>query len=528
MYGSGNYGSASKEKSVSFSSSPRSPRRVGTDDFKSYQSPSSSSSRYTLNSPKYTSPLVHSYASPASTRISQLDSSSTLLSQPSSSSKYTMLQSDLDVASRSVNNVINAFRELQGKSRILVNERFLAIKERDELRDRVNSLHHDLSTTRSKSEIKSAEDNFSSRRNIDRIRISLGDLESKLTAEEDVNFAIQRGLSAQYSTIETYEHDVNDMRDKIQALRQRNSILTNDLNVLENRRDSLSYDLDELAMRHRVKCDHISESIGSMTEDIARLERSDNRSLLRLNAMTKYMELLLDMNGDLCETLTAREEAKARILKMADTFAPPRYAWTTQSKGTVGKGTAGLKGTADRYPAAQDVLELVEDAATASALEKRAVDAMKRSASRSKSSNYKSINKSKQHNNKSRQSARSEDYNESLSEGDNDGDVTIQHRRASRRAKSPSERLERRAAEVVAAVASTSASTSPLRYFSPTRQQQMGQQPLMSSSFIPSSGNTASKEFNLVAKERKESRDNMQQFAAFASKVRGQQLSDMY
>jgi len=334
---------------------------------------------------------------------------------------------------------------------------------------------------------------------MDRIRITLGDLQAKLAAEEDVSFSLQRGISSQQTTIATCERDIAELNSKLASLRQRNKFLSSDFHAVENRHESLSNDMKAMNNKHDEVYASLANSIDELKHLITLAERSDNRSNLRLNAMAKYTDLVLQMNGDLCETLTMTAKAKERILKLADKFAPPRYSWP--------------KKTTASYPGVEDVAELVEDAAVASALEQRAASAAKIA-----------------HNRKSKIKKYYDDMSDSQSEASSDIlDSTVRRRSTAsvqglksssyrqrsrsadisssrRRAKSPAERLEQRAAEVIAAVTSTS----PLRYSSPTRHE--------SDSFIPSSQKGDSKVFNIVAKDRKLNRDNIHKFAAFSSK----------
>jgi hypothetical protein len=210
------------------------------------------------------------------------------------------------------------------------------------------------------------------------------------------------------------------------------------------------------------------------------------------------------MNGDLCETLTMTAKAKERILKLADKFAPPRYSWP--------------KKTTASYPGVEDVAELVEDAAVASALEQRAASAAK--IAHNRKSKIKQYYENDEDTSDSQSEASSDILNstvrrrsaasvqglKSSSYRQRSRSVDISSSSSRRRAKSPAERLEQRAAEVIAAVTSTS----PLRYSSPARHE--------SDSFIPSNKKSDSKVFNIVAKDRKINRDNIHKFAAFSSK----------
>lgn len=465
---------------------------------------------------------------PSSTRLSTFDTSQQL-GAVGTVPKFQELQSEFEMASRSVTHVITAFRELQAKSRILEQDRFSTIKERDELKAKLIELQRDISLHRSHSEIKATENLLVARRESEKVKLAVGTVEEQLIGEEDAHRSLQRGITARETIISTLESDLRQLDGKLHSLRRAKSVRSQDFEAAEARCERLVANVDEANYKHQERCTVVNTEIDSVKRELDKADKSLLRSSMRLSAMEKYLELVLSINGDLCETLAAREEAKSRILKLAGQYAPPRYTWPKTAP----------------YPTMANVVDVISDAATASALQDRAAQAVRVvTKALHKTKRSKSATNSRRAKERESVSLSSQSTEEPIGTSNltarlrglrpksASAAVTRPIKRpplkvikkatpsgivsspTETRHLSPGRLLEKRAAEIVAAVA-MSTSNSPYRYTSPSRTGESTTP--VSDAFIPSSGNI-NKEFNSIAKDRTENRETLQRFAAFASK----------
>jgi hypothetical protein len=227
----------------------------------------------------------------------------------------------------SATSVITAFRELQAKQRNIENERIFALKERDELRQRIAESRRSQALWRSKAEIEATESFLRVRNSNDQLKYEYGDVEAKLTAEENKYNAIERHRTALHTMETSIRDDVTQNDAKVRALEHQNDMLRVELKAIEAR----TQQMDKVALRapevHRKYSESVQKTLDALEREISKVKHAKQRTLGKTAALQSYMDLIIKINSDLSDTLISREHTRAEILRLSGKVAPPHYTW---------------------------------------------------------------------------------------------------------------------------------------------------------------------------------------------------------
>lgn len=227
----------------------------------------------------------------------------------------------------SATNIIKAFRELQSKQKDVEQERLSAIKDRDDLRQKLSEIRRGQALWRSKAEIEATENFLTIRTANDRLKYEYGDVEAKLTAQESKFNAIERHRIALRSMQGTLQDDVSQNDARINALEHQNAVLRAELHTIESRITNLNRAAIRSPEVHRKHSSNILRSVESLEHEIEKVKLAKMRTQSKSSALQSYMDLLIKINGDLSDTLISREQIKADILRLSSKTVPPRYTW---------------------------------------------------------------------------------------------------------------------------------------------------------------------------------------------------------
>jgi hypothetical protein len=388
---------------------------------------------------------------------------------------------DYDQISRkSMSNIISAFHDLQLKLKVVERERYQAIEEREMIKQSINKLKRELALWRNKNDYDVTDNLLSSKTMFDRARVDCQSMQAKVKHQEDVSKSIQDLIKAQESNIASITSDIDlEAKARLYRLEERHRRLQEEYDQISARNKLLNEHLDEIVTDTHTE---LKSSINSLEGQLEDVVGSNERESMKIDSLKRYIEFIISMNNDLCETLIHREESKANILRLAEKFKPPHYAWPKKPE----------KVTYDQ------IMNLVNASATKAALEKKlslspSID-KKRASMIVDSIGLKARKRT----------------------GSRGGSVE--------KARSSVERLERRAASAIARATtaanvlsygtrrssgsnqgSRSTSRSHSRSSSVDRKvssaRRSGSGPLLNAAFIPTSPSRESKEFNRIAIE---------------------------
>lgn len=260
---------------------------------------------------------------------------------------------DYFMAKKSQSNIIASFQELQMKVKSLERLRFQAIEEKDSILRDISEKKRELMLWKNKQNFDITNNLLSSRSDNNRLRRECDELEKKIS-NEDMSRMIAQETRSSETVIHSLTQDVNiRLKTQISALESKKRGLEDELVLLKYRSEGLENRLQQSLLAKNQELKNAVEVLERELEDVSKSNTENDK---QIDSLKKYIQFIIDMNGDLCETLIAREESKANIIRLADKLSPPRYAWP--KKVVIRENRANIE-------------DFVKQAATAAALSKR-------------------------------------------------------------------------------------------------------------------------------------------------------------
>jgi len=256
--------------------------------------------------------------------------------KPQHSFDYTeKLDSSGDRGAGSI-SIMAAFRQLQTKARQTEAAREESFRVREELKRQVHDKSRRDSLQRSRLISNTSEKLVGIKAENDKIMDMNNEAEKSLKSLEGHTSAMQRDIIQRREYLTELENELATYHRKGQLLYKRNREFVNEVEAVSTRVDILN----ERCTNTRVSC---AEALARVQETIVSLEVDLERQIInrdqleaRGHAMETYMNLLLNINNDLCEAVSAREQAEQEMKKFV---IIPRYSWP---KGVVQKATQVL------------------------------------------------------------------------------------------------------------------------------------------------------------------------------------------
>lgn len=237
-------------------------------------------------------------------------------------------RSVLDQANPPTTSVIEAFRELQGEVKVLEAERFEASRERDELKNRLQDSKRTLSLSKNRAEIETTETLLSIRAQNERASRHVDEAKARLRAQEEIVDSLQRKLQAQHHLITSLQADIARNEHQLINMEKGIQLLRREVHTITSR----TSDVNEVAMSspsmHKTQAERVHHTITALQKQIEKVNLSKMKLHTKLTSLRSYVDLVIKINGELCETLIAREAAKAEVLRLSRSLSPPpRYSW---------------------------------------------------------------------------------------------------------------------------------------------------------------------------------------------------------
>jgi chromosome segregation ATPase len=230
-------------------------------------------------------------------------------------------------------NVMAAFRQLQIKARDAERAREAALREKDEVKRQIFEKNRRESLMRSRIMSNTSEKLVGIQRDNDRIRKQNEELERDLQDIAMATTALQREVVERRARIADEIEGSGEMSTRSLDVYKVERDLESEISRVHARIEELEHKTQRVRVgaaeaEARRKGDIVSVGI-----DLERTKASSNNSRARGNALENYMNMLLNINADLVDAVSAKEDAREQIDKFV---VVPRYSWP---KGIVKKAT---------------------------------------------------------------------------------------------------------------------------------------------------------------------------------------------
>lgn len=226
-------------------------------------------------------------------------------------------------------SVITAFRDLQNKVKIIEQERYDAIRERDSLRSMLIEKKRQNHMQSSKIEMETTESLLSLQATHEKFRRDYDEVNQRIRAQEEIQESIQRKLRSQQHIHLTLQDDVDRNTQRRLTLEKNLVLLKQDFHGLQERCEQVEETVIHTSpKKHAKQSNFIHEQINDVETNIMKIHAKQQKLQHKIQSMESYIDLVIKINGELCDTLVAREEAKARLKRISRSLSPPpRYQW---------------------------------------------------------------------------------------------------------------------------------------------------------------------------------------------------------
>ena len=240
------------------------------------------------------------------------------LSYASSTTRATPKTPDsalITEAKQSATSVVNAFRDLQAKAKIIENERNSAMRIRDELRQELNETRRIQALARNKQETRTHDHYLSIKTSTEELLNSHSQVQREYRRLSEAGATLKDKLSSEYAKQTVLEDDVRRCNSEVQSAEQRILDLKRALLASQGRVDSLEkrLDTDAAAQERAIQAEIRRVQQASEKEHLASV-----RADIRLGALESYLEIILKVNGDLCEAIRQKEDTDNRAVRLAE------------------------------------------------------------------------------------------------------------------------------------------------------------------------------------------------------------------
>jgi hypothetical protein len=218
-------------------------------------------------------------------------------------------------AKQSASSVIHAFRELQSKAKIIENERNAAMRIRDELRQELTETRRIQALSRSKQEMRTNDHYLSIKASTDELLVTHSSLHAQIRQMTEASSLLKDKLSNQYAKQNVVEDDIRRCDTEVHSAQHRITELKRELMASQSRVDSMEkrLDTDSAAEERQMQAEIQRVREANEKEKLAAV-----RADIRLGALQSYLEIILKVNGDLCEAIRDKEDTDNRAVRMAE------------------------------------------------------------------------------------------------------------------------------------------------------------------------------------------------------------------
>ena len=224
-------------------------------------------------------------------------------------------------------SVITAFRQLQARSRYAEQEHAEAARQRDALRRQIEASQRTQSFLKSQTELEANENFQNMRATTDDMVAAKRDLELHLMTLQDASISTQRSNAHERALVVALEGEVSEVQAKVHALRATNRALENELKLTEGRCERVAHSVESSPPARQKHRHRAEEAICACEENIENAERATAMTRQRCDALQRYSEMILGINGDLCRRIMETASTREHIRDLATKLTPPRYQW---------------------------------------------------------------------------------------------------------------------------------------------------------------------------------------------------------
>lgn len=221
-------------------------------------------------------------------------------------------------------NVLAAFRDLKARAKALEMEQKEIRRGADEVRSQLSmSRRESFKFTKSPQEVKQMDSMMRLRKETEERRRQVNELERDLMVLEDASRSLERGVTSARARLASLDDDTLQTNSILRQHEQEMGHLLEELRAREASCKQLSKQILALPKAKQLQTSRMKEAVASMSSEVQKVRSATDQSKLRSAGISKYIEMMIGVNGEMCDTILAREEAKTKFLRIAEKMSPP-------------------------------------------------------------------------------------------------------------------------------------------------------------------------------------------------------------
>lgn len=168
----------------------------------------------------------------------------------------------------------------------------------------------------------------------DKVNEDIKKLYLKLDDYNDVYLSSERFVTTQNENVTAHKGGIEEIHKHIESLIAKNRKLREELRVLELGNDNLTKNLSLIHLptsAFNSEASILKKQIDKLLGDIKSDQHFADEACKKSDSLCKYLNLLLSVNDDLCNAVTAQEKTNDIFLQVNGQFAHPRYSWGKES-----------------------------------------------------------------------------------------------------------------------------------------------------------------------------------------------------
>lgn len=221
-------------------------------------------------------------------------------------------------------NVLAAFRDLKARAKALEMEQKEIRRGADEVRSQLSmSRRESFKFTKSPQEMKQMDSMMRLRKETEERRRQVNELERDLMVLEDASRSLERGVTSARARLASLDDDTLQTNSILRQHEQEMGRLLEELRAREASCEQLSKQILALPKAKQLQTNRMKEAVASMSSEVQKVRSATDQLKLRSAGISKYIEMMIGVNGEMCDTILSREKAKATFLRMAEKVSPP-------------------------------------------------------------------------------------------------------------------------------------------------------------------------------------------------------------
>ena len=219
--------------------------------------------------------------------------------------------------------VLAAFRELKQKAKGLETEHKEILRENERLRNELSvSRRESLRFRRGAREMQLSDSLAHARKDMESKRKEVAELERDLIIMEDANRSIERGVTSGRAKLASVSDDSEQVHANVNEQELECKSMEEELKKINERCMYLQSRINALPQAKQQQTNRMKEALSTMEAELLKIRSATEQGKIRGSGLHRYIEMMIGINGELCDTILAREEAKARVLRISGKLSP--------------------------------------------------------------------------------------------------------------------------------------------------------------------------------------------------------------